>query len=76
MRNSNNKVGRAIKSVTSTWGSNSYGNSQYIVKSPKGREYTVENISAFARKHKLDRSSLSRLVNGIRDTHKNWTLVS
>lgn len=45
------------------------------VASPRGKTYQVSNITAFARKHKLDRSSLSRLVNGIRQTHKNWTLV-
>lgn len=72
MRNStkNNRTSASRRKVSTKSSMNSR-----IVESPRGRQYPVDNITAFARKHKLDRSSLSRLVNGIRATHKNWTLV-
>lgn len=41
--------------------------------SPKGTEYRVTNLSAFARRFNLDRTACSRLSNGIRQSHKNWT---
>jgi hypothetical protein len=44
------------------------------VLSPKGKEYAVTNISAFARRFNLDRSGMSRVISGQRTNHKNWTL--
>ncbi len=45
----------------------------YSFISPSGKKYVVENLSAFARRFNLDRSAISRVANGIRKMHKNWT---
>lgn len=44
------------------------------VLSPDGKEYVVNNIRGFARKHNLQYTSLSKLISGKAKTHKNWTL--
>lgn len=64
-----------MKNSTNKRNSNNNRKAAMVVKSPKGKTYPVTNISAFARKHKLDRSSLSRLVNGYFQQHKNWTTI-
>lgn len=40
--------------------------------SPKGIVHSVDNISAFAREHALDKSTLHRLLNSKVAQHKGW----
>ena len=49
--------------------------SRGTLKSPRGKTYEVGNITAFAAKHKLDRSCVSRVISGQRDSHKKWVLA-
>lgn len=44
--------------------------------SPKGKNYAVTNLSAFAKRFNLDSSSLSKVINGARKHYKNWTVQS
>jgi len=46
-----------------------------IIMSPRGKTYQVDNISQFARKFNLDRSSVSRVLSGNRYSHKKWVLA-
>ena len=46
-----------------------------VLKSPTGELVTVtDSLSSFARKHSLQVSNLSNVVNGKAITHKGWTL--
>lgn len=40
--------------------------------SPEGVIYSVDNISAFGRKHLLDSNKLGEILRGTRNTHKGW----
>lgn len=42
------------------------------VLSPSGKIFEVDNISAFAREHSLDKSTFHRLLNLKAKTHKGW----
>lgn len=44
------------------------------LKSPKGKIYKTDNLAKFARKYRLSRTGLSKIVNGRQMTHKNWTV--
>jgi len=44
--------------------------------SPNGKEFSTTNLTAFAKRFKLDGSSLSKLINGTRVKYKNWTVKS
>jgi hypothetical protein len=44
------------------------------MKSPSGKIYNVASgeITAFANRFKLDRTGVSKVLNGRRNSHKNW----
>lgn len=42
------------------------------VLSPEGTIYNISNISAFAREHGLEKTSLHKLLQGKQKTHKGW----
>jgi hypothetical protein len=44
------------------------------ILSPSGEVYTVNNVSAFAREHTLDKSTLHRVLTGRALTHKGWKI--
>jgi hypothetical protein len=46
------------------------------IVSPEGKEYTVTNVAAFAREHKLDSSSLAKVLKRRPQyvSHKGWRL--
>ena len=46
----------------------------YTLLSPEGKEHVFENQKIFAETHKLDRSTLSKLLRGIYKQHKGWKL--
>ena len=45
------------------------------IKSPKGQEYTVTNIHAFADEHGLQYQNLHKVLTGKRAVHKGWILA-
>ena len=45
---------------------------KYRLISPKGKRYTTDNLSKFARKFKLTRTGLSKIIHGHQRTHRNW----
>jgi hypothetical protein len=48
----------------------------YVLISPTGKKYRVENLAAFARRFpNLNRRGLSKLVTGDQESHKNWRLA-
>lgn len=46
------------------------------IVSPDGYTYTINNVSAFAREHDLNKSHLSGVLNKKRLSHKGWKLKS
>lgn len=46
-----------------------------LIKSPDGTIYKVINRSLFATEHKLERTGLGRLLNGISVQYMGWTLA-
>ena len=44
------------------------------ILSPEGKEYTIDNISQFARDYKLNKSHLRGVLAGLRKTHLGWKL--
>ena len=45
-----------------------------IIHDGQGNEHELDSISAFAREYGLERSLLSRVVNGRRYHHRGWHL--
>ena len=46
------------------------------VVSPTGDIFTIDNLSAFARKYNLNKSHLCGLLNGKRKSHLGWTTLT
>jgi hypothetical protein len=47
----------------------------YTIISPKGIQYSVNNINEFARQHNLSASNLQKVLVNKRKSHKGWTAV-
>ena len=46
---------------------------RYMLVSPSGKVYTVENLTEFAKEQNLHQSGLWQVVSGKRKHHKGWT---
>jgi hypothetical protein len=44
------------------------------IKSPDGKVYKIQNLTSFAKEHKLNKSHLCGVLNGKRKTHLGWQL--
>lgn len=45
-----------------------------LILSPEGKEFSIANLSAFARENDLNKSHLSGVLNKLRKSHKGWKL--
>ncbi|MGL5189453.1 MAG: hypothetical protein ACRC7S_07350 [Cetobacterium sp.] len=45
---------------------------RYIVESPNGNVFSVENMSDFSRKNNLDSNCMRRVARGEREQYKGW----
>lgn len=50
----------------------SLGISYPPIKSPEGEVFSISNIKKFALEHKIDPSSLGKVLRGYRSTHRGW----
>ena len=48
---------------------------KFIIKSPNGSVEEVFSLREYAEKHKLCQSNLTKVANGIRQSHKGYTVV-
>ena len=46
-----------------------------LLLDPSGSSFIITNARKFAKEHKLDPSSLSKVLNGKQTTHKGWKLA-
>jgi hypothetical protein len=75
-RKTNRKSTRttARSNKVSAVGSTGSSTSSVTFVSPRGKAYTVDNVASFARRFNLDRSALSKVARGERQSHKSWTV--
>ncbi len=50
----------------------SYKGKDYLVISPEGKKFYINNLSKFSREYKLDSSSMVKVAKGKWKHHKNW----
>lgn len=63
------------RSVIDSWSLGHRNGKPYpIIVSPAGKEHTINNMTAFARKYNLVQQCLSRLVNDQTKAYRGWTV--
>ena len=45
---------------------------RFIMTSPEGEEFEIQNLAAFCREHGLTRANLSKVMRGVTTHHKGW----